>query len=507
MRTYSCTQKKAISHIFLWPALLFVLSLISPLRAFGQADSQLEALRQIGKTFAKIAEKAQPAVVQVKVEKSAISYNLEIPRWPFVQPYPRYFGGPFGSAQGRPFHHDDDSYFYFYRPQEPPLRLPQPKSYQRSEGSGFIIFKDGHILTTGHVVEEAKTIKVKLADSREFEAKIVGADSETDIAVLKIEAGNLPFLEMGDSDTLAVGEWIVAVNSQFGLGHPFSGGVVTAKGRSGLGLATYEDFIQTDAAITVGDGGGPLLNLDGKVVGVNIAITDKDPGGRVSFAIPINTAKFVYEQLIEHGTVEHGFLGVSIQDVSQDMAKALGLKDAAGVVVSQVVEGSAAEKAGIKAHDVIIELNGQPLQSASQLRARVGILKPGTQVKVVVLRDRKRETFALILGKRSSSEREVPASPDVLKGLGFTVQDLTPELAEQLGYKGETGVVVTKVQTGSEAERQGITAGTLILQVNRRPVKNVRDFNRAIEQGSKKDVVLFLVKDKHYTRLVLLQLK
>lgn len=499
MRIHSCRQKKAIRHFYLLLALFAVLSLIGPTSAFGQTDSRIESLRQIGKVFAEIAEKARPAVVQVAVEKSATSYNLEIPRWPFVQPYPRYFGGP--------FHRDEDSYYYFYRPQDPPLRLPQPKSYQRGEGSGFIVSKDGHILTTKHIVDGAKTIKVKLADRREFEAKLVGADSETDIAVLKIDADNLPFLELGDSDALDVGDWVVAVSSQFGLGHPFSGGMVTAKGRSGLGLATYEDFIQTDAATSLGDGGGPLLNLDGKVVGINVAITDKDPGGRVSFAIPINTAKFVYEQLIEHGTVERGFLGVSIQDVKPDMVKALGLKDVAGAVVSEVVEDSAAEKAGIKAHDVIIELNGQPLKSASQLRARVGILKPGTRVEVVVLRDGKRVTFAVTLGKRLPSRGAVPARPDVLKGLGFMVEDLTPELAEHLGYKGETGVVVTKVQTSSEAERQGITAGTLIVQVNRRPVKNTRDFNRAVEQGSKKDVVLLLVKDKNYTRLVLLQLK
>jgi len=499
MQVYSCRQKKAISQIFVLPALLFVLPLVCPPSAFGQSDSRIESLRQIGKVFAEIAEKARPAVVQVVTERSASSYILEVTRWPFLQPYPRYFGGP--------FHRDEDSYYYFFRPQDPPLRLPQPKSYQRGEGSGFIVSKDGHILTAAHVVDGAKTIKVKLSDRREFEAKLVGSDSETDIAVLKIDADSLSFLELGDSDALAVGEWVVAVSSQFGLGHPFSGGMVTAKGRSGLSFAGYQDFIQTDAAITLGSGGGPLLNLDGQVVGINVAITDKDPGGRVSFAIPINTAKFVYEQLIEHGTIERGFLGVSIQDVSPDMAKALGLKDAAGAVVSQVVEDSAAEKAGIKAHDVIIELNGQPLQSAGQLRARVGILKPGTQVEVVVLRDGKRKTFTVTLGKRSPSGRPVPARPDVLKGLGFTVEDLTPELAEHLGYKGETGVVVAKVQTGSEADRQGITAGTLILQVNRRPVKNTRDFNRAVEQGSKKDVVLLLVKDKHYTRLVLLQLK
>jgi len=499
MRTSNCTQKHAIWHFYLFPALFAVVLLICPLRVFGQTDSRIEALREMGKVFAQIAEKAQPAVVQVVVEKSAASHNLEIPRWPFVQPYPRYFWGP--------FHREEDSNYYFFRPEDPPLRIPLPGSGLHVEGSGFIVSADGYIITAQMAVEAAKTIKIKLADDREFDAKIIGSDSETNIAVLKIDAKSMPFLELGDSDALAVGDWVVAINNPFSRGHPFAAGMVTAKGKSEPGMPDYANLIQTDAAISATQGGGPMVNLDGKVVAISIAATDRDPGGRVSFAIPINTAKFVYEQLIEHGTIERGFLGVSIQDVSPDMAKALGLKDAAGAVVSQVVDGSAAQKAGIKTHDVIVEFDGQPVQSAGQLRARVGILKPGTQVEVVVLRDGKRKTFAVTLGKRSLSGRPVPTGPDVLKGLGFTVEDLTPELAEHLGYKGETGVVVTKVQTGSEAERQGITTGTLILQVNRRPVKNVRDFNRALQQGSKKDVVLLLVKDKQYTRLVLLQLK
>jgi len=498
MRTYNCRQEKAIWHFCLLPAFFLVLPLIFPPPALAQTDSGIDALRQISKVFAQIAKDASPAVVQIETERTA---NLDRPEG-WVPP----FDPPFGHFFGEPFYEHGRNYYYFFRPQDPPLRLPQPRFYARGEGSGFIVSGDGYIITAEFVVGRTEKIKVKLADKREFEAKVIGTDRETGIAVLKINADKLPFLELGDSDALAVGDWVVALSSPFGPGHPFAGGMVTAKGRSGLDFTGYQDFIQTDAAITSGSGGGPLLNLDGKVVGINCAIVVRLQPERVSFAIPINMAKFAYEQLVEHGKIERGFLGVSIQDVSPDMAKALGLKDAEGVLVSDVIEDSAAEKAGLKRQDVIVELNGQPMQSANQLRIRIGLLKPGTQVELVVLRDGKRETFAVTLGQRAPARQMISAGPDVLKRLGFTVQDLTPELAEHLGYKSDRGVVVTKVETGSEAQRQSITAGTLILEVNRKPVKNTQDFDRAI-QSSKKDIVLLLVKDKQYARLVLLRLK
>lgn len=499
MRIYSRRQKRAIWHFLVVPVLCLLSLVIGASPAVGQAGGRVDRLQQIGKTFAQIAEKASPAVVRLQAEKTGMSNRPNAQQWPFVEPFRRYFGQPYPQSDG--------DFYYFFRPDEAWPRLPTPKPYQRLEGCGFIVSKDGYILTNEHVVRDARKVNATLADKRDFEAKIIGTDPETDIAVLKIDADDLPFLVLGDSDALEVGEWVVAVNGPWGAGHPFAGGMVTAKGRSGFGLATYENFIQTDVAMTLGQGGGPLLGLDGKVVGINTAIIDKESVARVSLAIPANMAKLVYKQLIEHGKVERGFLGVSIQDVSPDMAKALGLKDAQGVVVSQVIEDSAAEKAGIKRHDVIVELNGQPLKSADQLRWRLALLRPGTQVELVALRDGQRETFTVTLGKRMAARQMISAGPNVLKRLGFTVQDLTPELAEHIGYKGESGVVVTEFVAGSEAASKGITPGTLILEVNRTPVRDTPDFSRAVEQAGKRGTVLLLVKDRHYTRFVLLKLK
>ncbi len=499
MRIYSRRQKRAIWPFLVVPVLCLLLLVVCASPAVGQGGGSVERLQQIGKTFAQIAEKASPAVVRLQADKASTSNRRDLRQWPFIEPFRRYFGQPYPQSDG--------DFYYFFRPDEAWPRSPAPKRYQRLEGCGFIVSKDGYILTNEHVVRDARKINVTLADNRDFEGKIIGADPETDIAVLKIDADNLPFLVLGDSDALEVGEWVVAVNGPWGAGHPFAGGMVTAKGRSGLGLATYENFIQTDVAMTLGQDGGPLLDLDGKVVGINTAIIDRESVARVSLAIPANMVKLVYERLVEHGKVERGFLGVSIQDVSPDMAKALGLKDAEGVVVSEVIEDSAAEKAGVKRHDVIVELNGKPLKSADQLRWRIALLKPGAQVELVVLRDGKRQTFAVTLGKRSPARRTISAGPDVVKRLGFTVQDLTAELAEHLGYKGESGVVVTEVVAGSEAASKGIAAGALILEVNRKPVKNTPEFSRAVEQAGKKGTILLLVKDRQYTRFVLLKLK
>ena len=385
MRTYKCRRKKAIWQVFSILIVVALLALICPLPAFCQADNGSDALRQIGRVFAKIAKEASPSVVQIQGERTVSPSNPKSSKWPFDDFFKHY-------------KHDFDYYYFYPYPLEPPLfgRRSQPRAV--AQGCGFIVSQNGYILTAEFVVGRADKIKVKLADRREFEAKVIGTDRETGIAVLKINADKLPFLELGDSDALQVGDWVVAVSSPFGPGHPFASGMVTAKGRSGLGFVGYEDFIQTDAAITLGSGGGPLLNLEGYVVGINCAIVARAQSERVSFAISINMARFAYEQLVEHGKIQRGFLGVSIQDVNADMAKALGLKDA--VVVTDVIEDSAAEKAGIRRNDVIVELNGQPLKSANELRTRIAVRKPGTQIEVIVLRDGKQVTFTVTLGTR-----------------------------------------------------------------------------------------------------------
>jgi serine protease Do len=277
-----------------------------------------------------------------------------------------------------------------------------PPPHRQSRGLGFIVSDDGYILTNHHVVRRAGKVSAKLADGRTFEAKIIGTDQDTDIAVIKIDADNLSVLNLGNSDALEVGDWVVGISNAMGLGRAFSAGLVTAKGRSDLGLAALEDFIQADINMHLGDGGGPLLDLDGNVVGINTAIVGIERGSGISLAIPVNMVKHVYRQLVETGSVERGFLGVLPQDVDAKMVEAHGLETAAGALVIKVVESSAADKAGVMKNDVIVQFNGEPLESAWQLLHRVAALRPGKEVKVVVLRDGKHQTLTVTLGKRPS---------------------------------------------------------------------------------------------------------
>ena len=510
-------QSKLISRYLIISTFLL---LPASRRVFARDDTSGETLRRIGKTFARIAEKASPAVVGLTVEKTVVpdrrarQQRQLIPKLQDQRVPHEWLPIPELTDPARDYYHH---YFLHLAsphrrtPNPAPPKKPVPRSnpapHHLSHGSGFIVSDDGHILTNHHVVSQAEKIKVTLADGRAFEAKIIGTDPETDLAVIRINADSLPFLQLADSDTLRVGEWVVAMTGPIGLSHPFAPGIVTAKGRSGLGLAAYEDFIQTDAVITVGSGGGPLLNLDGKVVGINTAIKDDRPSARISFAIPINMAKVVCKQLVRTGRVERAFLGLQIGNITQELADALGLEDTKGVFVSEVVECSAAHKAGIRNHDVITELNGRLLKSANDLRIRVALLKPGTKVQVVLLRHGIRRAFDVTLGSRSPARRASLERSDLLKKLGLFVEDLTADLAEDLGYKGRRGVIVTEVDLDSQAARTGIMPGSLIRQANRRPVRNVKDFNRAVEQAAEKGILSLLIKDRHRTRLFILKLR
>ncbi len=293
-----------------------------------------------------------------------------------------------------------------------------------------------------------------------------------------------------------------------GLSHTVTAGIVSAKGRSGFRLATYEDFIQTDAAINPGNSGGPLLNLDGKVVGINTFIISRSGGNMgIGFAIPINMAKAISKELIDTGKVVRGFLGVANpQTLTPEMAAVLGLEDTKGVLIPHVIKDSAAEKAGLKHNDIIVELNGRPLEKASELLNRIAALKPGTKVKIVVIRDGKRKTLTVKLGKRPPQVEIAGAPPDALELLGLTVKDLTDELARRLGYEGLTGVLVSRVEPGSPAARKDITAGMLIMEVNQTQVKNTKEFNKAIEKAKEKGSVLLLIRVEDYTRFFVLKL-
>jgi serine protease Do len=360
-----------------------------PATVVAQDDNAVAILRQIGRTFAEISKNASPSVVVLTVDKSMPRVQLD--REPPGNPQPNPPELP-GTQPGSPRIH---------------------KFAQLARGLGFIVSYDGHILTCNHIVKDAKKIKAKLVDGREFEAEIVGTDPDTDIAVLKIEAKNLPVLKLGDSDALKVGDWVVEIGNAMGVGRTFATGLVTAKNRSGLGMTELEDYLQTSINLQVGDGGGPLLDLDGNVVGINFARFNGERGGGISFAIPINMAKGIYEQLIKTGTVERGFLGVFIKDLDANLAKGLDLKTTKGLVIANVIKDSAAEKAGIKNYDVLVEFNGEPLESASRFILRVAALKPDTQVKLVVLRNGQRQNLTVTLGKRPQERKpdDIPNAP------------------------------------------------------------------------------------------------
>ena len=466
--------------------------LLVPFPAQAQ-DHGIESLRQTGKAFASVARETSPAVVFIQVEKTV--------QQPAVQFFP-----PFG--EGSPF--GDDFFRHFFGTPQPgqPKQFRQAPQQQRvvGQGSGFIISKDGYILTNNHVVGDADKVTVKLQDGREFTAKTIGADVHSDVAVIKIDGKDLPMLELGDSDKLEVGEWVVAIGNPFGLSHTLTVGVVSAKGRSSVGITDYENFIQTDAAINPGNSGGPLVDLDGRVVGMNTAIFSRSGGYMgIGFAIPINMAKAIKEQLIQTGSVTRGYLGIVIQDLTPELAKSFKLKNQQGILVAQVSEDSPADKAGLKQGDVIVAFAGKPVEKVGSFRNHVALRKPGSKENITVLRDGKRETFSITIGKLPDGELATVGTPHNLEKLGLTVQTLTPDLARQLGIQPEKGVVVAQVAPGSVAALAGINPGAVILEVNRKPVSNAEEFRRAVAQTPKKGTVLLLVKDGQYSRYVALK--
>ncbi|MBN2455728.1 MAG: DegQ family serine endoprotease [Sedimentisphaerales bacterium] len=471
----------------------FVLSvLLLPAFAAAEEKSSIDALRQIGKAFADTAEKASPAVVGIVANQLVTREYTTMPNWPFGDPFDRF---------------GDDFFEHFFRGL-PRQRQQQQRKYQLPvQASGFIVSADGHILTNNHVIKDAEDVTVKLLSGKEYSAKVIGTDPDSDVALIKIDANNLSYLKLADSDKLEVGQWVLAIGNPFGLSHTVTAGIVSAKGR-GIGLTGYENFIQTDAAINFGNSGGPLIDLDGKVVGINTAIYG--PGGNIGigFAIPINTAKFVYNRILTEGTVTRGFLGVTIQNLTPDLAAALGLdEDTKGVLVPDVNENKAAEKAGVKPYDIIVEFNGEQVETDQELQNRVAMEKPGTKAEIVVLRDGKRKTLTVTLGTRGKAEQiATEAEPEVLEKLGFSVQDLTEELAAQLGYEGQKGVVVNRVEPGSQAQRKGIASGVLIMEVNQTEVKNIKDFRKAIEKAAEKGSAVLRVRNQSGVYFVLLRL-
>jgi serine protease Do len=373
---------------------------------------------------------------------------------------------------------------------------PSPRGpfRQKSLGSGFIIDKDGSILTNNHVVENASKIVVKLADESEFEAKVIGRDAKTDIAVIKINAKEaLPVAPLGDSDQLDVGEWVMAIGNPFGLDNTVTSGIVSAKGRHLPGGGPYDNFIQTDASINPGNSGGPLINLRGEVVGINSAIYSRSGGNiGIGFAIPMNLVKELLPQLKGKGKVTRGYLGVLIQKVTPEIAESLGMDKAKGALVADVTKGGPAETAGIKVGDVIVEFDGKEVRDSSDLPIIVARTPVDKKITVKVLRDRKELALSAAVGEMK--EEEVVASAPEKGELGVTVQQVTPQIAESLGIERAEGVVITVVEPGSSADDAGLRRGDLILEVDRKPVKKVADYRKAVGEVKKGKGVLFLVR-------------
>ena len=494
MNISSLKQNKTRSrHIVI--STLLILLFISPLSVFAQDPDSIATLRQMGNAFSSIAEKTSPAVVALRAERIVTRDSQSMRQWPFGE----QFSDPFE--------------FFFRSPrQRDPREQRTPRQPRResrtAQGSGFIISPDGYILTNNHMVEEAAKIEVELTDGRKFTAKIIGTDPDSDVAVVKVDAKDLPYLELADSDALEVGEWVLAIGNPLGLSHTVTAGIVSAKGRSGFGLANFENFIQTDAAINFGNSGGPLINLDAKVVGINTAIVGSGGNIGIGFAIPINMAKNIYDQLVDGGTVKRGWLGISMGELTDETAPFFGLKkNAKGVLIAEVIPDSAAEKAGLKHNDIIIQVDDEPIESRDAFRNQIAMLKPGSRVKLVVWRDKRRKTLTVKLGKRPPTEELAGnLSTETINKLGFTVQDLTDDLAERYGYEGQSGVIVTGVDDGSQAAEKGIAPGALIKEVNQQEVRNTTEFNEAIKEAKKEGAALLLVKRGRYTIFVPLKL-
>jgi serine protease Do len=371
---------------------------------------------------------------------------------------------------------------------------PVPRGPQRrgGQGSGFIIDRNGTILTNYHVVDGAEKIAVTLSDGKSYDAKVVGKDQKSDIAVIKIDAGqDLPAVNLGDSDRLEVGEWVMAIGNPFGLDHTVTSGIVSAKGRN-IGSGPYDNFIQTDASINPGNSGGPLINLLGEVVGINTAIFSQSGGNiGIGFAIPANSVKELLPQLRDKGKVVRGFIGASVQKVSPEIADSLGLKQARGALVADVVKGGPAERGGLKHGDVIVEFDRKEIKDSSDLPIQVARVAPGMSVQIKVLRDGKEMTLPLTVGEMKESE--IVAS--IQEGdLGLTVQPVTPQLAENLGLERAEGLVITAVKRGSPAEEAGLRSGDVISEINRQPIKNLADYNRELTRSEKAKSVLLLVR-------------
>ncbi|MYF91596.1 MAG: Do family serine endopeptidase [Gemmatimonadetes bacterium] len=449
---------------------LFILSLA--VAGNAQASENLQFLRQMSDGFAEVVAQVKPGVVKITTEGTVNVEGRSRTPW-----------GDF-------------------------FELPDQPRERDGQGAGVIINFNGdqYIITNNHVISHADNIRVEMTDSRFFEAEIIGRDSLSDIAVLKVNTEDLPTVALGDSDQLREGEWVMAIGSPLTFSHSVSTGIVSGLGRKRF-FGEYGSFIQTDAAINPGNSGGALVNLHGELVGINTAIVSRSGGNiGLGFAIPINLVKDVVEQLVEHGEVRRGLLGVKIANLDQLVAETMGLDRNHGVVIDEVTSGGAADKAGVKVGDIVLAIDGQPMRNSTELRDRIGRTAPGTEVELLVLRDGKEKRIKVELELRTEEALASGRSRDNAEAeqevLGLKVRELTDELARRLRYEDEDGVVVARVERGSEASRRGLRRGMLIQEVNRKQVETVEDLEDALAEIEPGDAFMMRVLGQRGTRLI-----
>ncbi len=440
------------------------------------APARTEGVPLVPANFSELAEKARPGVVNISTERTIKGGG---------RVFRHFFGEPYGD-RGNPF---DD----FFGPFQD---LPGREHKERSLGSGFIIDETGYIVTNNHVIAQADEIKVKLADGKEFDAEVVGRDSKTDVALIKIKGANaLTPLPLGNSEAIKVGTWVVAIGSPFGLEQTVTQGIVSAKGRS-IGAGPYDDFIQTDASINPGNSGGPLLNLKGEVIGINTAIVARGQG--IGFAIPINMARDIVSQLKDKGEVTRGWLGVQIRDLDESLSNYYKMKPFSAVYVENVVPGDPADQAGIRSGDIIVSVDGQSVSSGRELAGLIANIPVGKKSRIVLLRDGRKQTVTVKIAKQAAEEVRVVSRRGTSDDLGLQVTDLSSEKAQQFGLdEDETGVLVIDVEPGSRADEAGVKVGDIIKGVNLKPVRDLKDYEAFIAKANKKDPINLLVRSRN----------
>jgi len=452
-------------------SLFGLLILLGGLFVFSSTEAQVPKVNTLDLTtaIADVAQKSMPAVVHIEVTQRV---QVPSPVFPFEgDPFFRYFFG-----------------------------TPQRPKYDRREmrgiGTGMVIDGEGHLVTNNHVVSGAVKITVKMASGEEFEARVVGADPKTDLAVIKIKPPpNLPYLKFGNSDRLRVGEWVVAIGNPRGLEQTVTAGIISAKHRTGISdPSSYQDFIQTDAAINPGNSGGPLLNLAGEVIGVNAAIVTESGGFEgIGFAIPSNMAASVADALIKTGKVTRGWLGLGLQDLTPALARSLSLKSPRGALVADVVKGGPGERAGIRKGDVVVNLDGATIENANELRNRIAATRVGKKVDVVLLRKGERVTVQPVVEAYKPSERM--AALDLANRMGLEVKEISILEARKQKLTSREGVLVTKVDPQGPAARAGLEAGDILYQINQQAIRGLKDYNRILEQLQPGQEILLLVRD------------